>query len=103
MTTKKNTKATKAAKGVAPVVAATEAAKPDTLSPATQADASGALQEPEIAERVDTSHPAIDDEPRKGLPADSNRIDLNDPSIPGDVAVERALAEQGLGTTAKAD
>jgi hypothetical protein len=53
----------------------------DNLAPATEPEASGALQEPTIAERVDTEHPAVDDRPRKGLPETSNQIDFNDPTF----------------------
>jgi hypothetical protein len=72
-------------------------AQPDKLSPATTDDleASGALQEPTIKERIDTKHPAVDDEPRKGLPETSNRIDFNDPTITGAEAVEQNLKAQG--------
>lgn len=63
-----------------PGVADTAQAKPDDLSPATEVAASGALIEPEIVERVDTDHPAVDNAPRKGQPAVSNQIDFNDPS-----------------------
>jgi hypothetical protein len=70
--------------------------QPDNLSPATTKDleASGALQEPTIKERIDTKHPAVDDEPRKGLPPESNRIDFNDPTISGAEAVEQNLKAQ---------
>jgi len=83
--------------------AAAPAAEPDKLSPATAVEPSGALQEPEISERIDTSHPAVDDQPRKGLPAESNQIDFNDPTIDGKVAVERALHEQGAGPKPQAE
>ncbi|WP_426043695.1 hypothetical protein [Caulobacter sp. DWR3-1-2] len=69
----------------------------DALKPATDTAASGALIEPTIADRIDTKHPAVDDEPRKGLPGGSNRIDFNDPTLTGAEAVEKALAEQGEG------
>lgn len=76
-------------------------AEPDKLSPATSEDleASGALVEPTIKDRVDTKHPAVDDEPRKGLPETSNRIDFNDPTISGADAVAQAL---GFKTEAEA-
>ena len=99
MTTKKT--AAKAAP-VKPVVEPLPSGEPDNLSPATKPDASGALQEPEIAQRIDTTHPAVDDEPRKSLPAESNQIDFNDPTIDGKVAVERALHEQGAGPAPQA-
>jgi hypothetical protein len=68
-------------------------AEPDKLKAAGNDDleASGALVEPTIKDRVDTKHPAVDDEPRKGLPETSNRIDFNDPTISGAEAVARNL------------
>jgi hypothetical protein len=54
--------------------------KPDQLTPATDVAASGALIEPTIVERIDTNHPAVDNEPRKGQPVLANRIDFNDPT-----------------------
>ena len=36
--------------------------------------------EPTIVERIDTSHPAVDNEPRKGATVASNQIDFNTPS-----------------------
>lgn len=71
-------------------------AEPDKLSPATSDDieASGAMVEPTIKDRIDTKHPAVDDEPRKGVPATSNQIDFNDPTITGAEAVEQNLKAQ---------
>lgn len=68
---------------------------PDQLTPATEMEASGALIEPEIVKRVDTTHPAVDANPRAGLPEHSNRIDFNDPTLSGADAVPRNLAAQG--------
>lgn len=80
----------------------TKTAKPEAettedLTPATEVAASGALIEPEIAQGVDTSHAAVDANPRETSTADMNRIDFNTPSaiLPPDEAVEQALAEQG--------
>lgn len=56
-------------------------AKPDDLAPATTFAASGATIEPAIIDRVDMSHPAVDDAPRKCAPAVSNQIDFNDPTL----------------------
>lgn len=53
--------------------------------------ASGAIIEPEIVERIDTTHPAVDDEPRKGVPEASNQIDFNDPTLSPEEAVLRHL------------
>lgn len=67
----------------------------DNLEPATEVAASGALIEPTIVERIDTAHPAVDNEPRKGATKDMNRIDFNEPSgltSPED-AVEANLKE----------
>ncbi|AHE57424.1 hypothetical protein [Sphingomonas sanxanigenens] len=64
---------------------------PDKLKPATEVAASGALIEPTIVERIDTKHPAVDDEPRKGAPKVSNQIDFNDPTLTPEEAVEQNL------------
>jgi len=77
-------------KGAAATVGTT-AVKPDKLTPATDVAASGALIEPEIVERIDTSHPAVDDEPRKGVSEESNQIDFNDPTLSQEEAVARNL------------
>ena len=68
-------------------------ARPDNLSPATSDDleASGAMVEKTIKDRVDTTHPAVDDEPRKGMPETANRIDFNDPTKSGAEAVAENL------------
>jgi len=63
-----------------PGVADTAMMQPDDLQPATDIEASGALIEPTIVERIDTSHPAVDDEPRKGATKAMNQIDFNEPS-----------------------
>jgi hypothetical protein len=54
--------------------------KMDSLKPATDVEASGAMIEPTIVERIDTAHPAVDNEPRKGASVASNQIDFNTPS-----------------------
>ena len=64
------------------------------LSPATKTAPSGATIEPEIAEQSVTDHPAIDANPRKGVKADANRIDLNDPAKDDAAAVEENLGAQ---------
>ncbi|WP_416463195.1 hypothetical protein [Sphingomonas sp. VDB2] len=63
-----------------PGEADTKALKVDDLAPATDVAASGALIEPTIVERIDTAHPAVDNEPRKGATIASNQIDFNTPS-----------------------
>lgn len=78
-----------------PGVADTKLLQPDDLAPATDVAASGAMIEPTIVERIDTSHPAVDNEPRKGQPVISNRIDFNDPTKADDEAVADQLKSQG--------
>lgn len=75
-------------------VADTALLKTDDLTPATDMATSGAFIEPEIVERIDTSHPAVDNAPRKGQPVLANRIDFNDPALADADAVERNLADQ---------
>lgn len=67
----------------------------DTLTPATAVAASGAFIEPEIVERIDVDHPAVDNNPRKGQPAIANQIDFNDPHLGTEDAVEKNLKAQG--------
>ena len=64
----------------------------DTLTPATAVAASGAFIEPEIVERIDVDHPAVDNNPRKGQPAIANQIDFNDPHLDTAAAVEKNLS-----------
>lgn len=59
------------------------------IAPATTIDSSGAPVQ--IVPDVDLGHPAVDNDPRANTTADQNRIDFNDPTIPGHVAVERNL------------
>ncbi|MGF7152504.1 hypothetical protein [Novosphingobium gossypii] len=68
-----------------------ELANKDNLTPATDVAASGAIVEPEILEGIDTSHPAVDANPRAEVPKQSNQIDFNDPTISQEEAVERNL------------
>jgi len=63
----------------------------DQLSPATDVAASGAMIEPTIVERIDTSHPAVDNAPRKGQPVSANQIDFNDPALSSAEAVAENL------------
>ena len=76
----------------------TKALEADNLAPATDMAASGAFIEPTIVERIDTEHPAVDNEPRKGAPVTSNQIDFNDPSAL--TSQEEAVAKN-LGATAE--
>ena len=48
------------------------------LSKAKESEASGAIAEPEITKVPD--HPSVDNNPRAGVPAESNQIDFNTPS-----------------------
>ena len=63
----------------------------DDLTSANTAEASGAIVEPEIAKVPD--HPSVDNNPRAGVPAESNLIDFNEPSglTPPEVVVEKNL------------
>ncbi|MGZ8286133.1 MAG: hypothetical protein ACXW27_09075 [Allosphingosinicella sp.] len=59
-------------------------------------DASGAFQEPEIKDRIDVGHPAVDNNPRAGQPKVANQIDFNDPAKRSDEAVaDNMKAQQG--------
>ncbi|MDR7102987.1 hypothetical protein [Croceicoccus sp. BE223] len=77
-----------------PGVADTAGLKADDLTPATDVAASGAMIEPEIVERIETSHPAVDNAPRARQPAVANRIDFNDPTKSEAEAVADNLAAQ---------
>lgn len=90
--TKKTVDTTGVKLSATPGVADTAGMTEDNLSPATDVAASGALIEPEIVERIDTAHPAVDDRPRAGQPRVSNQIDFNDPTLTDAEAVEQNLA-----------
>jgi hypothetical protein len=77
-----------------PGVSDTAGMTEDTLTPATKVEASGAFIEPEIVERIDVDHPAVDNNPRKGQPAVANQIDFNDPHLGVEEAVEKNLGNQ---------
>lgn len=47
---------------------------------ASDALGTGAIIEPGVRQSIDFEHPAVDNRPRYGLPAHSNRIDFNDPT-----------------------
>jgi hypothetical protein len=74
----------------------TEAEKPADapakIDPATTVDAAGAPQQ--IVPDVDLSHPAVDDNPRAGTTSEQNKIDFNDPTLSGQEAVEKNLADR---------
>lgn len=93
-TTKKSADTSNVKLSDVPGVADTSLTKVDTLAPATEVAASGALIEPTIVDRIDTDHPAVDNEPRKGQPVVSNRIDFNDPGLSDDDAVAANLKAQ---------
>ncbi|NJC06523.1 hypothetical protein GGQ97_002316 [Sphingomonas kaistensis] len=95
MTAKKSVDTTNVKLSDVPGVADTKLMQPDDLAPATEVAASGAMIEPTIVERIDTSHPAVDNEPRKGQPVIANRIDFNDPGLDAADAVAENLKAQG--------
>lgn len=80
-----------------PGVADTKGLDVDTLAPATVVEPSGAMIEPTIVERIDTAHPAVDNEPRKSQPKFANQIDFNDPGLSEAEAVAENLAAQNAG------
>ena len=80
-----------------PGVADVDLRQPDELVPATEVQPSGALIEPTIVERIDTEHPAVDNEPRKGQPKIANQIDFNDPGKSDEDAVAENLGAQDEG------
>lgn len=51
----------------------TEGIKAEEIPP------SGSTSEPAAVADIPVDHPAVDDHPRRNQPADSNRIDFNDP------------------------
>lgn len=67
----------------------------EKLTPATETAASGAVVEPEIAKQSLPDHPAVDRNPREGVPPESNQIDFNDPTKPPHEAVMENLEAQG--------
>lgn len=74
----------------------TEGAKPANIPAATEIDPSGAPRQ--IVPDVDMGHPAVDDNPRANTTVDQNKIDFNDPTVPGHDAVADALNAQGVPT-----
>lgn len=92
--TKKTVDTSKVKLSDVPGVPDTAGLNEDNLAPATEFAASGAVIEPTIVERVDMSHPAVDNEPRKGQPAVANQIDFNDPTLTEAEAVEDNLDAQ---------
>lgn len=62
--------------GAQPAAAVT---KGDPAEATTTTATSGATVEPAVVDALPMDHPAIDSEPRKGLPPESSRIDMNDP------------------------
>lgn len=65
------------------------------IASATEIDPSGAPHQ--IVPDVDVNHPAVDNDPRAGTTVEQNRIDFNDPTLPGAEAVAK-----NLGLDAKA-
>ncbi|MEH6721298.1 MAG: hypothetical protein V7704_20665 [Aurantimonas endophytica] len=86
------TKGGTAAKGGATAKTADPGAAPANVAAATGFEASGAPQQ--VVGDVDPGHPAVDDNPRAGTTVDQNKIDFNDPTIPGSEAVKRNLEAQ---------
>lgn len=80
--------------GAATTVAKTSG---DSLTPATETAASGAIVEPGIAKGSVIDHPAVDANPRAGVPAESNQIDFNDPTKDQAEAVAENLKAQDKG------
>jgi hypothetical protein len=87
--TKKTVDTTDIAPSHVPGVSDTQGLTEDNLTPASTVAASGAFIEPEIAERIDVDHPAVDNNPRKGQPVIANQIDFNDPHLGTEEAVKR--------------
>lgn len=58
---------------------------------ASTMEASGAIIEDSAKDAVDLSHPAVDSEPRAGVPEHSNTIQFNDPGLSQREAVMRQL------------
>jgi len=90
--TKKTVDTTDIAPSHVPGVSDTAGMTEDTLTPATAVAASGAFIEPEIVDRIDVDHPAVDNNPRKGQPAIANQIDFNDPHLGTEEAVAKNLS-----------
>ena len=65
---------------------------PANIAPATEFEPSGAPTQ--TVPDVDPNHPAVDANPRANTTVMQNRIDFNDPTIPGHEAVEQALKDQ---------
>lgn len=80
-----------------PGTADTEGLSQDKLTGAAaqDMDASGAFQEPEIKDRIDVDHPAVDNKPREGVRKVDNQIDFNDPTKTDEQAVADNLKAQG--------
>ena len=68
------------------------AEKPANVAPATEIDTSGAPQQ--VVPDVDLEHPAVDNDPRAGTTVEQNKIDFNDPTLSGQEAVAKNLADQ---------
>lgn len=64
-------------------------------SPATTAEASGAVIEKKVASSAVIDHPAVDSNPRDNTTAEMNRIDFNNPEKRQAEAVADNLKKQG--------
>ena len=74
-------------------------AEPANMAPATEVAASGAIMEPEAAEAVDFSHPAVDNNPRAGTTVRQNVAEFNDPTLSASEATQANL--DALKSTSK--
>ncbi len=92
--TKQTVDTTKIKTSDKPGVSDTAGLTEDNISAATKMEASGAFIEPEIVDRIDVGHPAVDNHPRKGQPKIANQIDFNDPTLDSAAAVEQNLKNQ---------
>ena len=74
---------------------------PANLKPAKEFGPSGAPNQ--VVPDVDMKHPAVDANPREGTTVNQNRIDFNDPDLPGEKAVAANLKAQGTKFAAEDD
>lgn len=94
--TKSSTKDTKAANAEVKEREA-ELAKPADVPPVENAEGFEASGAPKQAGNFDPDHPAIDNNPRAETTVGQNKIDMNDPNLSMEEAVEKNLKEGGSG------
>lgn len=63
--------------------------------PASTVEASGAIIKKSTTAAIPLDHPAIESDPRGGVPAEATQIDMNDPTLSAAEAVEQNLKAQG--------